>query len=140
MNINVKNFLLRGLMFSGLGPIVAGIVYIILYSAKVVETMTPVEMFLSIISTYVLAFVCAGASVFYNIEHWSIMKSTILHGIILYASYILCYIINGWIDGNITSILIFTGIFLMGYVFIWMSIYFPIRATSKKLNAKLTNM
>lgn len=140
MNINIKNFLLRGLMFSGLGPVVAGIVFLILYSANIVETMTPVQMFLSIISTYILAFVVAGASVFYQIEHWSIMKSTILHGIILYVSYILCYLFNGWIDGNLISILIFTGIFLIGYVFIWMSIYFPIKATSKKLNAKLSNM
>lgn len=140
MNKNIKNFLLRGFMFSGLGPIVSGIVYLILYSLNIVELITPVEMFLSILSTYILTFVVAGASIFYQIEHWSIMKSTILHGIILYGSYICCYLMNGWIDGNLKSILIFSGIFLIGYIFIWMSIYFPIRATSKKLNAKLSSM
>lgn len=140
MNKNIKNFLLRGFMFSGLGPIVSGIVFLILHSLNIVEFITPVGMFLSILSTYILAFVVAGASVFYQIEHWSIMKSTMLHGIILYAAYILCYLVNGWIEGNIKSILIFTCIFLLGYVFIWMSIYFSTKAISKKLNAKLASM
>lgn len=139
MNIHLKNFFIRGLIFSGLGPVVAAIVYLILYLCNVVGAVSGVEMFLHIISTYILAFVAAGASVVYNIERFSIMKATVIHYVVLYAAYILCYLINGWIKDNIKSILIFTIIFIVSYFTIWISTYFSIKAVSNKLNEKLAN-
>lgn len=139
MNIHVKNFLIRGLIFSGLGPVIAGLVYLILYFCNVVEDINAVEMFLIIVSTYILAFVAAGASVVYNVERFSIMKATVIHYVVLYLAYIMCYLINGWVKDNLMSILIFTIIFIVSYFTIWLCAYFSIKTVSKRLNEKLAN-
>ena len=60
MNQHVKNYLLRGLIFGGFGPIVAGIVLFILHLTGVNVNMSGTEVFIAIISTYILAFVQAG--------------------------------------------------------------------------------
>lgn len=139
MNIHVKNFLIRGLIFSGLGPVIAGLVFLILYCCNVVENINAVEMFLTIVSTYILAFVAAGASVVYNVERFSIMKATVIHYVVLYLAYIMCYLINGWVKDNLMSILIFTIIFIASYFTIWLGTYFSIKTVSKRLNEKLAN-
>ena len=52
----VKKFLHRGLIFGGFGPIIAGIIYFIL-SYKIDNFLvTGKEMFMTIISTYMLAY------------------------------------------------------------------------------------
>ena len=139
MNIHVKNFLIRGLIFSGLGPVIAGLVFLILYCCSVVENINAVEMFLTIVSAYILAFVAAGASVVYNVERFSIMKATVIHYVVLYLAYIMCYLINGWVKDNLMSILIFTIIFIVSYFTIWLATYFSIKTVSKRLNEKLAN-
>ena len=95
------------------------------------------EVFSAIISTYLLAFVHAGASVFNQIEEWSIMKSLLCHFGLLYVIYIACYLFNSWIpfDGNV--ILIFTAVFVAVYFVVWGIVYFSVRGTRRKMNAKL---
>ena len=68
-----------------------------------------------IITTYLLAFIHAGASIFNQIEDWPIMKSLLCHFLTLYFAYILCYLINSWIDFNFIAILIFTAVFIAIY-------------------------
>ena len=137
MNKYVKNFFLRGLIFSGLGPVVYVMVMMILALCNVVTEVSVYQVVISVISTYILAFVAAGSSVVHSIESWSLLKSTLIYGLVLYASYIVCYLLNNWINFNFVSILIFTGIFIGAYLGIWLSIFLSTRAMSKKLNEKL---
>lgn len=134
MNKYLKNFLTRGMMFSGFGPIVASFVYFCLSFSIENFSVSGKEIFLAVISTYLMAFVLAGASVFNQIEHWSLAKSTLCHFIVYYFSYVICYLLNSWIPFDLEFLLIFTGIFVVAYFIIWLSIYFSIKATSKKLN------
>ncbi len=138
MNNNIlKKFLLRGCLFAGLGPIVAGIVYLILsFSIKNFSLSGP-EVFIAIISTYALAFIHAGASVFNQIENWGITKSLFLHLITLYIAYVGCYLVNSWIPFNWVVITIFTAIFIITYFIIWSIVYICIKITCKKFNKKL---
>ena len=71
----IKEFLLRGMMFGGFGPVVLGIIYLILFYTIADFSINGVNVFLGIISTYMLAFIQAGATVFNQIESWSILKS-----------------------------------------------------------------
>ena len=87
----VKEFFLRGMMFGGFGPIVYGLVYLILQL-----TFSGTEVFIGIISTYFLAFVHGGASVISEFYHWPIAKKFFVHILVLCASYGLCDIINAW--------------------------------------------
>lgn len=137
MNKYVKEFLHRGLMFSGFGPIIAGIIYLILsYSIKDF-TLGGTEIFVAILSTYLLAFVHAGSSIFHQIEHWSIMKGLFGQLGTLYVTYLICYLINSWLPFEITVVAIFTVIFVVTYLIIWGIVYLCIKNTSKKMSEKL---
>ena len=133
----VRDFFFRGLMFGGLGPVIAGIVYLILHLTLKDLTLTGLQVFTVIVSTYLLAFVHAGASVFNQIESWPLAKSTLCHFGLLYVAYILCYVINSWIPFEPLVLGIFTAIFAAGYAVIWLAVYVSIRVTVKRLNRSL---
>lgn len=137
MNTYVKAFLHRGMLFAGFGPIIAGIVYIAVSCNVDNFSLSASEVFTAILSTYILAFVQAGASVFNQIEHWPIMRSTLFHFLSIYTSYVGCYLINSWIPFDTTVILIFTAVFVAVYLIIWLSVYATIKATSKRFNKEL---
>jgi hypothetical protein len=137
MNKYVKTFFLRGLIFSGLGPVVMGIIYLILSYSLDDFTATGPQIFLAIISTYVIAFVQAGASVFNQIEHWSVPKSVFFHFSSIYIVYIGAYLINFWIPFEWLVIAIFTAIFVVSYFVIWLCVYISIKLVEKKLNKAL---
>lgn len=133
----VKDFFLRGLMFGGMGPLIAGIVYLILHFTLQDLTLTGLDVFTAIASTYLLAFVHAGASVFNQIESWSLGKSTLCHFGILYIAYVLCYVLNSWIPFEPAVLGIFTAIFVVGYAVVWLTVYVSVRVTVKRLNRSL---
>lgn len=133
----VKEYLHRGLMFGGFGPIIVGIVFFILSISVSNFSITGGQILLAIVSTYLLAFVQAGSSIFNQIERWSIGKSLFFHFVSIYIAYSLCYVANSWIPFEPMVLLIFTAIFTAAYLVIWFSVYFIARATRKKLNSKL---
>lgn len=137
MNKYVKEFLHRGLMFGGFGPIIFGIIIFIVSKTSDNFILEADEVFIGIVSIYLLAFVHAGASVFNQIEHWSIGKSLLCHLSTLYVAYSLCYVINTWIPFEPKMLLLFTAIFMIIYFVVWCVVYFTIKATSKNFNAKL---
>ena len=137
MNKYVKEFLHRGLVFGGFGPIILAIIYLIHSKAVGDSTISTVEAFSAITSTYLLAFVHAGASVFNQIEHWSIGKSLLCHLSTLYVAYSLCYVVNTWIPFEPKMLLLFTAIFMAIYFVVWGIVYISVKATSKNFNAQL---
>ena len=137
MNKYVKEFLHRGLIFGGLGPIVLGIVLLAINMAGETVLLTAKDYFLSTASIYLLAFIHAGASVFNQIEHWPLPKSLLCHFGLLYITYVLCYVINTWIPFSMNVILIFTAIFVVAYFIIWICVYFSIKVISTEMNKKL---
>lgn len=137
MNVYLKKFLLRGLVFGGFGPIILGIIYAILQKTVDGFSLTGGEVLLGIVSIYILAFIQAGASVFNQIEEWPIAKSLLCHFLLIYVAYALCYIINTWIPFVPEVLAIFTVIFVVAYFVIWFTVYLCVRAASKKINEKL---
>ncbi len=136
MNKYLKEFLHRGLMFGCFGPIIAGIVFATLGATLENFHIEGWQILLAIISTYLLAFVQAGASVFNQIEHWPLPKSLAFHFITLYLAYSITYIVNSWIPFEPMVLVIFTVIFAVAYFIIWLSVYFAVKATEKRLNKK----
>lgn len=137
MNKYFKVFLLRGLMFGGFGPIVLAIIYAVLEATVDNLSLGGYEVCLGIVSTYLLAFIHAGASIFNQIEKWPISKSLFCHFFTLYVAYILCYIVNTWIPFVAEVLLIFTAIFVVLYFVIWFIVVLSIKAVSKKMNKSL---
>ena len=137
MNQYVKQFLHRGLLFGGFGPMVLGIVYAILQETVAGFSLSGWEVLLAILSTYLLAFIQAGASVFNQIDHWPLAKSLLCHFGSLYLAYSACYLINTWIPFVPQVLLIFTAIFAAVYLIVWLTVYLIIKATGNRLNTKL---
>lgn len=137
MNKTLKIFLHRGLIFGGFGPIVIGIIYAVLETTVEAFVLNGKQILIAIISVYILAFLQAGASVFNQIEEWSIPKAMLCHFSIIYAAYVGCYLINNWIPFDAVVLLIFTAIFITLYLIIWFTVYLSIRLASKKLNKQI---
>ena len=139
MNKCVKNYLQRGIAFGGFGPIVMGIVFAILYAAGVDVRLNGVEILIAIVSTYVLAFVQAGSSVFNQIESWPIAKRMGIHFASLYVVYVACYLVNRWLPFSWQVILLFTAIFVGVYLIVWITVALITHGISKRLNNSLSN-
>ncbi|MBR5232862.1 MAG: DUF3021 domain-containing protein [Clostridia bacterium] len=135
----LKEFLIRGLLFGGFGPIILAIIYFIISKINKNITFTGSEIFLGTVSIYLLAFVHAGASVFNQIEEWGINKSVGVHFVVLYFAYSACYLLNTWIPFDGRVFLIFTGIFVAVYAVVWTIVYLCVRNSEKKLNSLLNN-
>ena len=137
MNKHVKEFLLRGLTCAAGGPLVLAIIYAILASEGVTDSLSPAEVSTAIISVTVMAFIAAGITMVYQIEQLPLPCAMLIHGGVLYADYLLMYILNSWIPRNWQAIGIFTAIFAAGYALIWAVIYLTIRAKTERINQKL---
>ena len=133
----LKEFLFRGLICASGGPIVLAIIYGILGATGAAEAFSPREVCLGIVTITLLSFIAAGMTAIYNQEQLPLPTMILLHGGALYIAYILTYLINGWLMNQLTSILIFTGIFVAGYALIWLIIYFFEKAKAEKLNKLL---
>jgi len=133
----VSEFLRRGLIACGLGPIVLAIVYWILQQTAAVETLTVNQVCIGIFSLSALAFIAGGMNVIYQIERLPLMVAILIHGGVLYISYLATYLLNGWLEWGVTPILVFSGIFVFGYFAVWAIIYSIIKRNTEKLNEVL---
>lgn len=133
----LKEFLFRGLICASGGPIVMAIIYAVLGATGVVESLTPIQVCISILSITLLAFVVAGLTAIYQIEKLPLLCAIMIHGGGLYLTYILVYLINGWLKQQLVPILVFTGVFIVGYAVIWLIIYFVNKAKAEKINKML---
>ena len=130
----LKEFLLRGLLCAAGGPLVLAIIYGILGATGTVEAFSPREVCLGILTIMLLAFSASGMTAIYQMEQLPLPMMILLHGGALYIAYILTYLINGWLQNTLIPILVFTGIFVVGYTLIWLMIYFVEKAKTNKLN------
>ena len=137
MNKYLKSFLLRGLVFGGFGPIICGIVFFIIEKCGAPIDLSGADILLATVSTYLIAFVHAGASVFNQIEAWPIAKSLGCHLGSLYLVYVLAYLANSWIPLEPVVILVFTAIFLAVYFAVWLTVFLSVKAASRKMSQKI---
>ncbi len=137
MNKYFKEFCHRGLMFGGFGPIICGLIYMIIELTGTKLELTGWQIFVAIITSYLLGFVCAGSSIFEQIENWSIFKSASIHLLSIYLVYLFTYLVNSWIPLDWRVILIFSAIIIVGFLVIWFIGYCITSRCSKKLNEKI---
>ncbi len=137
MNRYLKEFLHRGLIFGGFGPIILGIIYAVLQKTDKDFSLDGTEILVAIVSIYLLAFIQAGSTVFNQIESFSIPKSMFCHLSLLYVTYISCYLLNSWLPFEPKVILIFTIVFIAIYFVVWAIVVVTLKGVSKRLNKRL---
>ena len=133
----VLEVLRRGMVACGFGPMILVVLYLILKRSTGLETLTVDEVCLGIVSLSMLAFVAGGMNALYQIERLPLMLAILIHGGVLYISYLGTYLINGWLEWGMAPVLVFTGIFALGYLMIWMVIYFITKKNTNQVNAVL---
>lgn len=78
-------------------------------------------------------------SMVWNLEHWSLLRRTVVH---FFMTFIMVTTVSGymgWISFSVREFLIFLLIFLLVYLVIWIAIWLSISYTLKKLNKSLHN-
>ena len=133
----VSDFIRRGLVACGLGPIILAVLYLILQHQGAINTLTVNQVCVGIISLSALAFIAGGMNVVYQIEHLPLMMAITIHGGVLYISYLVTYLLNDWLEWGTAPIMVFTGIFLVGYLAIWAVIYAIIKRNTDQVNEQL---
>lgn len=133
----VLEFLRRGLVACGFGPVILAIIYLILQQQKLIDTLTVNQVCLGIFSLTALAFIAGGMNTIYQIEKLPLMIAIFIHGSVLYLSYLATYLLNGWLGLGIAPIIVFSSIFVFGYVIIWVIIYFIIKRNTNQMNELL---
>ena len=130
-------FLRRGFIASGIGPIVLAIVYLIVKQSASIDTLTVGQVCVGIFSLTALAFIAGGMNAIYQVERLPLMTAILIHGGVLYIGYLVTYLLNDWLDFGIIPIIVFSAIFVVGYIVIWAIIYSIIRRTTTNLNKTL---
>lgn len=137
MKVFWKEFLHRGLLACGGGPIILAMIYGISGATGDISSLSPNEVCLGILSITLLAFTVAGLTAIYQVEKLPLIVAILIHGAVLYSTYILIYLLNGWLKRQLLPIAIFTAAFVIGFAIIWCIIYFCTKAKTEKLNQTL---
>lgn len=133
----IMDFLRRGFAACGLGPIVLAFLYLILQQSADLVTLTVNAVCIGIFSLTALAFIAGGMNAIYQIERLPLMVAILIHGGVLYISYLATYLLNDWLEWGVTPILVFSGIFVLGYLAIWAVIYSIIKKSTNRINVAL---
>jgi len=130
----ILEFCRRGIVACGFGPLVLAVFYLILQGTADVDTLTVNQVCTGIFTLSGLAFVAGGMNVVYQIEKLPLMVAILIHGCVLYLSYLATYLLNGWLEWGITPILVFSYIFILGYLLVWAIIYTTTIRKTERLN------
>ena len=134
MKKNISEFIHRGLVACGFGPLILAVLYLILHRHGSVDTLSVREVSLGIFSLSALAFLAGGMNVVYQIERLPLAVAILIHGSALYIGYLVTYLLNGWLAQGLTPFFVFSAIFALGYIAVWAVIYCITRRNTAKLN------
>ena len=137
MKKHILEFIRRGFVACGFGPLVLAVFYLILQRQENVQTLDVEQVCMGIFSLSALAFVAGGMNVLYQMERLPLMVAILIHGGVLYGSYLITYLVNGWLEWGTTPILVFSGIFALGYLAVWAVIYSVTKRNTDRINAVL---
>ena len=137
MRKTALEFVRRGLVAGGFGPVILAVLYIIIEHSGETVSLTASQVCTGIFSLYALAFIAGGMNVVYQIEHLPLMAAISIHGGVLYIGYLITYLVNDWLELGKTPIMVFTAIFIAGYLAIWAVIYHITRRNTRRLNEML---
>jgi len=133
----ILEFIRRGFIACGLGPLVLAVLYLVMQRQGAVETLRVNQVCTGIFSLSALAFVAGGMNILYQIERLPLMVAILIHGFVLYFSYLAVFLVNGWLERGILPLLVFSGIFVVGYLAIWAIIYSILRKNTEAVNKQL---
>ena len=139
MKRNALEFVRRGLIACGFGPMILAVLYLLLQRNGVVESLTVEEVCRGIFSLSALAFIAGGMNIIYQIERLPLMAAILIHGGVLYIAYLGTYLLNGWMKWGTEPVMVYSCIFALGYLMVWAVIYAVTKRKTQRLNELLRN-
>lgn len=132
------DFVHRGLVACGFGPIILAIVYHFIQVEGIIQTLSVNDVVLAISTSALLAFIAGGINAIYKIERLPLILAILIHAITLYLDYVVIYLVNDWMKAEFVPLAVFTVCFFAGFAIIWIMIYLRIKRSADRLNQKLT--
>lgn len=133
----LSEFLKRGLMAMGGGPLILAAIYFIHWKINGTSELSSETAAREILTISLMAFIASGITMIYRIEELPLFYAALIHGGVLYLDYLIIYLFNGWLKSGAAPFLIFTLCFVLGYLLIWVIINAVTRAHAKHLNNTL---
>ena len=133
----LKGFAIRGLIAFGFGPVIMAIVYLCIAWSGVEDALSLTEVAKQILLVSFMAFLAGGITAIYQIEKLPLPFAIFIQAAVLYADYVVIYLINGWLENSFVPIIVFTVIFIVGFAIVWGIVYLFTRKSAKKLNERL---
>ena len=127
-----KEFLKRGLISAWGGPFILAVIYYVLGTNGIAESIPADEASLGIISITLMAFIAGGITAIYQNDMLPLASSILIHAAVLYLDYLIMYLLNDWLPGS--KIGVFTAIFIAGFALVWFIIYLSIKNKTDNLN------
>ena len=137
MKKHVLEFVRRGLMAAAGGPVLLAVIYGVLGTVGVIDTLTPWEVCKGVLSITLMAFIAGGITMVYTVERLPLISAILIHAGVLYLDYLMIYLVNNWLARNWTAVGSFTGIFVAGYAIVWICIYFINKSKTDRINRAL---
>ena len=134
MKKHILEFMRRGCASCGFGPLVLAVLYLSLQGQGVLQTLTINQVCTGIFSVTALAFIAGGMNAIYQIDRLPLMVAILIHGSVLYVSYLVAYLLNSWLELGVVPILVFSCIFIVGFFVIWAIIYSIIKRNTDRIN------
>lgn len=145
-----KQLVIRGLIGFPIGVCVSNLILLILsylfgnghYSICAPEV---IERFGSEVMAATVQFllsgmvgaICAASSVIWEVDSWSLFRTTITHFFIITIPFLPISALLGWCALDLQGILSYLGIFVFIYLCIWISQYFAYKKKIQKINRAL---
>ena len=133
----ISDFIVRGLIASGFGPLTLAVIYWCIKATDGLQAVSVDEMCLGIVTVSALAFTVGAAGGIFRIERLPLGGAILIHGAVLYAGYLAVYLVNGWLLRGRKDVFFFSLIFFSLYAVIWVLIYLVTRFKTARLNALL---
>lgn len=133
----ILDFIKRGLIAAGFGPLILTIFYYGYNFAIGYNPTSVLEINKNILSSLLLAFIAGGISAVFKIEKLSLGIATLIDAVVIYLDYLFFYLFNNWIEMSFMPLIIFTLCYIIGYIIIWLCIYHQVKTQIQKVNQKL---
>lgn len=85
----------------------------------------------------IMGFGISVGTIIWEVEHWSLMKQTILHFLLTSLCILPIAYFMHWMTHSISGVLSYFGIFFGFYIIIWLAQYLSLKKKVKAMNHKI---
>jgi hypothetical protein len=132
----LKKFLIRGLLGIIIGVFINQLVFFIMAMKGNILYIQSNLIISQFIISSIIGFYCAGVTVIFGIEEWSLLRQTVTHSIAM-LPYFPISIYVGWMPITLIGRVMFILIYILLYIIIWFSIRKYWEKKAKELNEEL---